>query len=143
MLVQKDMDCIFCNMINKKQEAHVIFEDDTHIAIMDKYPIQLGHSLVMPKLHHEKIIDMPNDEVGELFSRVPIVARAILATTGADGFNIGQNNGKSANQIIPHVHVHVIPRYQKIGNSWARRMITKNNDLEELAKKIRNNIKSG
>jgi histidine triad (HIT) family protein len=129
-------------MINGKQEAHVIFEDDSHIAIMDKYPIQLGHSLVMPKAHHEKIVDMSNDEVGALFSRVPIVARAILAATGADGFNIGQNNGKSANQIIPHVHVHVIPRYQKIGNSWARRMIAQNDDLDELAKKIRNNIKS-
>jgi len=137
------MNCIFCNMIDGKQEAHVIFEDNSHIAIMDKYPIQLGHSLVMPKVHHEKIVDMSNDEVGALFSRVPAVARAILAATGADGFNIGQNNGKSANQIIPHVHVHVIPRYQKIGNSWARRMIAQNDDLDELAKKIRNNMKSG
>ena len=142
MLAQKDMNCIFCNMINGKQEAHIIFEDDSNIAIMDKYPIQLGHSLVMPKAHHEKIVDMSNVEVGALFSRVPLVARAILEATGADGFNIGQNNGKSANQIIPHVHVHVIPRYQKIGNSWARRMIAQNNDLDELAKKIRNNIKS-
>ena len=130
-------------MINGKQEAYIIFEDNSHIAIMDKYPIQLGHSLVMPKAHHEKIVDMSNDEVGELFSRVPVVARAILAATGADGFNIGQNNGKSANQIVPHVHVHVIPRYQKIGNSWARRMIAQNDDLDELAKKIRNNIESG
>jgi len=137
------MNCTFCNVVNGKQEAHVIFEDNSHIAIMDKYPIQLGHSLVMPKIHHEKIVDMSNDEVGALFSRVPVVARAILAATGADGFNIGQNNGKSANQIIPHVHVHVIPRYQKIGNSWARRMIAQNDDLNELAKKIRDNIKSG
>ena len=137
------MNCIFCNVINGKQEAHIIFEDNSHIAIMDKYPIQLGHSLVMPKAHHEKIVDMSDNEVGALFSRVPVVARAILAATGADGFNIGQNNGKSANQIIPHVHVHVIPRYQKIGNSWARRMIAQNDDLDELAKKIRNNIKSG
>lgn len=136
------MNCIFCDIVNKKQDAHIIFEDESHIAIMDKYPIQKGHSLIMPKLHHEKIIDMSNDEVGELFSRVPAIARGILAATGADGFNIGQNNGKSANQIIPHVHVHVIPRYQKIGNSWARRMITTNNDLDELAKTIRNSILS-
>lgn len=138
----KDMDCLFCDIIKRKQEACVVFEDDSHIAIMDKYPIQKGHCLVMPKLHHEKIIDMPNDMVGELFSRVPIVARAILAATGADGFNIGQNNGKSANQIIPHVHVHIIPRYNKVGNTWARRMIAKDDDLDALAKSIKNNIKS-
>lgn len=137
------MDCLFCNIINKKQDAHVIFEDDSHIAIMDKYPIQKGHSLVIPKSHHEKIIDMTNDEVGELFSRVPTVARGIIAATGADGFNLGQNNGRSANQIIPHVHVHIIPRYQKVGNLWTRRMIATDDDLKELAKKIQNAIKSG
>ena len=136
------MDCIFCNIVDKKQDAHVIFEDESHIAIMDKYPIQKGHSLIMPKLHHEKIIDMSDDEVGSLFSRIPFIARGILAATGADGFNLGQNNGRSANQIIPHVHVHIIPRYQKIGNSWARRMITTNDDLDELAKTIRNNLLS-
>lgn len=136
------MDCIFCDIVNKKQDAHIVFEDESYIAIMDKYPIQKGHSLVMPKLHHEKIVDMSNDEVGALFSRVPVVARGILAATGADGFNIGQNNGKSANQIIPHVHVHIIPRYHKISNPWARRTIATHNDLDELAKKIRNNIQS-
>ena len=136
------MDCLFCNIINKKQDAHVIFEDDLHIAIMDKYPIQKGHSLVIPKTHHEKIIDMTNDEVGALFSRVPDVARGIVAATGADGFNLGQNNGRSANQIIPHVHVHIIPRYQKVGNPWTRRMIATDGDLKELAKKIQNAIKS-
>lgn len=137
------MDCLFCNIISKKQDAHVIFEDDLHIAIMDKYPIQKGHSLVMPKAHHEKVIDMSDDAVGKLFSMVPIIARGIIAATGADGFNIGQNNGRSANQIIPHVHVHIIPRYNKVGNLWTRRMITNDNDLDDLAKKIRNNIKSG
>ena len=141
--MQKGMDCLFCNIISKKQDAYVIFEDDSHIAIMDKYPIQKGHSLVMPKIHREKIIDMSDDEVGKLFSMVPTIARGIMAATGADGFNIGQNNGRSANQIIPHVHVHIIPRYNKVGNLWTRRMITKDIDLDDLAKKIQKNMKSG
>jgi len=141
--MQKGMDCLFCNIIRKKQDAYVIFEDDSHIAIMDKYPIQKGHSLVMPKIHREKIIDMSDEDVGKLFSMVPTIARGIMAATGADGFNIGQNNGRSANQIIPHVHVHIIPRYNKVGNLWTRRMITNDTDLDDLAKKIRNNMKSG
>ena len=141
--MQNCMDCLFCNVVQGKQSAHVIYEDKTHLAIMDKYPIQYGHALVMPKEHHERIIDMPIEGVSALFSRVPLVARSILAATGADGFNIGQNNGRAANQIIPHVHVHIIPRYIDTGNPWTKRMIATDTELKELALKIKNFIKSG
>ena len=136
------MNCIFCDIIAGKQNAYVIYEDKTHIAIMDKYPIHLGHSLVMPREHHEKLLDMSAEDVSSLFTRVPMVAKAILKATGADGFNIGQNNGKAANQIIPHVHVHVIPRYEKMINPWKRRMIANDDELEKLSNKIKNFIKS-
>lgn len=136
------MKCIFCDIVAGKKGAHVIYEDETHMAILDKYPIQHGHSLVIPREHHEKIIDLSNEGVSLLFSKVPVVARAILKATGADGFNIGQNNGKAANQIIPHVHVHIIPRYENSGNPWKRRMIAKDEELNELSQKIRNFIES-
>lgn len=136
------MDCLFCNMVNKKQQAHVVFEDSSHFAIMDRYPVQQGHALVMPKAHFEKITDMPSDAVAALFAKVPSIAKAILDATGADGFNIGQNNGRSANQIIPHVHVHIIPRYKKIGSTWARRTIPTDKELEDLASAIKSKIKS-
>ncbi len=109
------MSCLFCDIIAGKVKAHFVYEDKTHVAIMDKYPIQRGHTLVMPRDHHEKITDMNTEHVSTLFSKVPIIARAMLEVTGADGFNIGQNNGRAANQIIPHVHVHIIPRYSTIG----------------------------
>jgi histidine triad (HIT) family protein len=141
--MQNRMNCLFCDVVKGKQLAHLIYEDQTHLAIMDKYPIQQGHALVMPKEHHERILDMPVESVAALFSRIPIIARGILAATGADGFNVGQNNGRAANQIVPHVHVHVIPRYIATGNPWARRMIATDPELEELASKIRNFIKSG
>ena len=136
------MGCLFCDVVNGKQSAHTIYEDETHVAIMDKYPIELGHALVVPKEHHERIIDMPVESVSALFSKVPVIARGILMATNADGFNIGQNNGRAANQIIPHVHVHIIPRYVKTGNPWTRRMIASDRELEDLATKIRNFIKS-
>lgn len=139
--MHQSMNCLFCNIVLKKEYAHVVFEDESHLAIMDKYPVQNGHTLVMPKAHYEKLIDMPTGVVSTLFSKVPLVAKGILEATGADGFNIGQNNGISANQIVPHVHVHVIPRYQKIGNTWARRTITSDNELEALALKIKSHIK--
>lgn len=136
------MDCLFCNMLNKKQQAHVVFEDSSHFAIMDRYPVQKGHTLIIPKAHYERITDMPPDAVAALFTKVPLVAKAILDATGADGFNIGQNNGRSANQIIPHVHVHIIPRYQKIGNIWARRTIPSDDELENLAMAIKAKMRS-
>ena len=134
--MQYCMDCLFCDIIAGKVKAHFVYEDKTHIAIMDKYPIQKGHTLVMPREHHERITDMNEEKVGALFSKIPVIARAILEATKADGFNIGQNNGRSANQIIPHVHVHVIPRYSNTGTMWTKRMISNEKDLENLAAKI-------
>src|SRR5438309_729606 len=131
------MNCLFCDIMAGKIKAHFVYEDKSHIAIMDKYPIQRGHTLVIPRDHHEKITDMNTENVSVLFSKVPFIARAILEATEADGFNIGQNNGKAANQIIPHVHVHIIPRYSTTGAGWTKRMITTEEDLEDLAAKIR------
>jgi len=136
------VNCLFCDIISGKVKAHFVYEDNTHVAIMDKYPIQRGHTLVMPRDHHEKIIDMNQEQVSTLFTRVPIIARAILEVTKADGFNIGQNNGKAANQIIPHVHVHIIPRYSNTGTMWTKRMIPSEEDLENLAAKIRQCVQS-
>ena len=136
------MTCLFCQILDGKISAHFIYEDNSHVAIMDKYPIHRGHSLVIPRKHHEKITDMDVGEVSDLFSKVPSISRAVIEATGADGFNIGQNNGRAANQIIPHVHVHVIPRYTKIGVAWPKRSIADDKELEELAGKIRKCMKS-
>ena len=78
------MTCLFCQIMDGKTPAHFIYEDDTHIAIMDKYPIHRGHSLVIPRKHHEKITDMDIEQVSTLFSKVPLIARAVVTATGAD-----------------------------------------------------------
>ena len=66
---------------------------------MDKYPINTGHTLVIPKLHYDNLLLMPIREVGDLYSLVPIIAKAVTVAVNADGFNVGQNNGKVANQM--------------------------------------------
>ncbi len=135
------MDCLFCEIIARKSPAHFAYEDSTHVAIMDKYPIHRGHTLVMPRAHHEKIIDMTTQSVCELFTKVLPIARGVIEATNADGFNIGQNNGRAANQIVLHVHVHVIPRYTHVGVAWPKRSIADEKELEDLAAKIRRCIK--
>ena len=132
--------CIFCDIISGKREYHEIYHDSNIIAILDKYPIDKGHSLVIPKKPYEKLTDMSNHEVADLFSKIPKIANAIIKATNADAFSIAQNNGKAAKQIIPHVHVHIIPRYNNTGTLWLKRKILKDNELDELAQKIRNCI---
>ena len=131
------MDCLFCDILDGKKDGHFLYEDNSHVAILDKYPIDVGHGLVIPREHHEKITDMTPEDVGNVFSLVPKIAKAIINATGADAFSIGQNNGLAAKQIVPHVHIHIIPRYNNKGTVWTKRQISNYDELSELAKKIR------
>jgi histidine triad (HIT) family protein len=131
------MNCIFCDILDGKRDGHFIYEDDSHVSFLDKYPIDVGHSLIIPRKHHETITDMTPKDVGSIFSLAPKIAKAILIATGADAFSLGQNNGKAAKQIVPHVHIHIIPRYNDKGTVWTKRQISNDAELSELAKKIR------
>lgn len=134
------MDCIFCDILEGKRGGHMIYEDEKHVAFLDKYPIDYGHSLVIPREHRERITEMSAADVGALFSRIPRIAGAILEATGAAAFSLGQNNGREAKQIIPHVHVHIIPRYRNRGTVWTKREILSDSKLQELAGRIRSNL---
>ena len=125
-------------MINGKLPSHLIYDDDDCLAILDRYPIDHGHSLIITRQHYEKITDMSIDDVSRLFSKVPKIINAIIKATGADAFSIAQNNGKSAKQIIPHVHIHLIPRYNATGTLWTKRKIMSDDELKQLAEKIKN-----
>ena len=131
------MSCIFCDILEGKLEGHIVYEDEKHIAFLDKYPIDDGHTLVIPKKHYERITDMDSNDVGELFSLIPKIAKAVLLGAGADAFSLAQNNGKAAKQIIPHVHVHIIPRYNDKGTVWTKRQIPSDDVLSELSQKIK------
>ena len=124
-------------MLEGNLSCHMIYQDDDCIAILDRYPIDDGHSLIITKKPYEKLTDMETDEVAKLFSKIPKIANAIIKATNADAFSIAQNNGKAAKQIIPHVHVHIIPRYNMKGTIWTKRKISKESELTELAQKIK------
>lgn len=134
------MDCIFCDILEGHRSAHVIYEDGDHVAFLDRYPIDHGHSLVIPRTHYERITDMRPDAVGDLFARIPRIARAVMDGTGAVAFSLGQNNGREAKQIVPHVHVHIIPRYRDRPTNWTKREIVPDSELAETASKIRSRV---
>lgn len=131
-------NCIFCRIIQKDIPNAIIYENDKFLAFMDKYPINHGHTLIVPKQHYGNILEMPAELVGEMYSLIPKLANAITSVIESDGFNINQNNGKSANQIVPHVHVHIVPRYsaEKVKGQWPTRKIAKMQELQNLAQKI-------
>ena len=134
------MGCIFCDILDGTRNGYIVYEDKDHIAFLDKYPIDDGHTLVIPRKHHEKITDMDSNDVGKIFSLIPKIAKAVLAGAGADAFSLAQNNGKAAKQIIPHVHIHIIPRYNNKGTVWTKRQIPTDEVLSELAVKIKSAI---
>ena len=131
------MACIFCDILSAKAESSIIYRDDTHCAFLDRYPIDVGHCLVIPIHHHEMITDMAPKDVGELFALVSVLGKKIISVTGASGFNVAQNNGRVARQIVPHVHVHLIPRYASTGAVWTKRTIGNRAELDILADKIK------
>ncbi|MBI4173906.1 MAG: HIT domain-containing protein [Candidatus Aenigmarchaeota archaeon] len=108
-------DCIFCKILDGSIPAKRVYEDDATIAFLDINPRNPGHTLVVLKRHAEAIADMRVDETGRLFEAVKKVADAAKEAARADGISICQNNGKAAGQVVAHVHVHVIPRFNNEG----------------------------
>jgi histidine triad (HIT) family protein len=82
------------------------------MAFLDIRPINLGHTLVIPKEHYETIYEIPDELIGHIHKIVKRTSIAIKKATEADGITVIQQNEKAAGQEIFHLHVHVVPRYQ-------------------------------
>ncbi|MDP6381407.1 MAG: HIT family protein, partial [Phycisphaerae bacterium] len=108
-------DCIFCRIADGELPSTKIFENDRMLCFMDISPIAEGHVLLIPKEHYKTITDMPAELVGEMFSQVPRLGRAVMDATKAEGINVLQNNGRCAGQVVSHLHVHLIPRWSEDG----------------------------
>ena len=106
-----DDTCIFCKIAQKQAPSSVIFEDKTVMAFLDIRPLNIGHSLVIPKDHYADIFDIPKDILGQVHQVTKPIAFAVKKATDADGVSIIQQSGRAAGQDIFHFHVHVVPRF--------------------------------
>lgn len=130
-------DCLFCKIIRGEIPSQKVYEDERSFAFLDIGPVNLGHTLIVPKEHHQDFAAMPEEEVGTLFVAVQRVAKAAAAAVGAPGFNIGINTGTTAGQVVMHAHVHVMPRFEGDGlKLWPKREISLS-DMEKAAEDIR------
>lgn len=113
--------CIFCNIVRGELPADIIYEDDKFIAILDKFPANHGHTLIIPKVHAENLYDLPDEYASEIMPLAGKIARALKKELSLEGLNILQNNGKIAGQTVFHYHMHIIPRYDpdKMDIKWS------------------------
>ena len=106
-------DCAFCAIASGESDAHVVFEDEASLAFLDNRPLFPGHSLLIPREHHETIRDLPDELLATLFENVRLLSRAIRDAMGAEGAFVAANNVVS--QSVPHFHIHAVPRVRKDG----------------------------
>lgn len=130
-------DCIFCKIVSRKTPAALVYENQNYIGFLDRSPFSTGHTLVCPKRHGETLYDMTESEIGGLFALSATISKAIVRATQSDGFRFVQNNGEAANQIVPHVHVHIIPVKMSQKGMFMDRKSATIDELSETASQIR------
>lgn len=105
------MECPFCKIISSEDYSIVIATNTTALAIYDAYPLTNGHSLIIPKRHVSSFFEITAEERADMLLLVDNVKEILDEQVQPDSFNIGINDGPAAGQTIPHVHMHLIPRY--------------------------------
>ena len=136
--MSRNSDCAFCAIVAGETEAHVVFEDDVSLAFLDNRPLFPGHSLLVPREHHETIWDLPDELIEPLFANARLLSAAIREAMSAQGAFIALNNVVS--QSVPHVHVHIAPRNRKDGLRgffWPRRKYDSEEHARETAESVR------
>ena len=136
------MNCIFCDIVSKKVEAEILFENDKIISFLDIRPVNFGHALVIPKNHYENFLSVPANELNELIEITQYLSKYIKEVLNADGFNIIVNNGAAAGQTVYHFHFHIIPRFEKDFNFKPNFKFYSFGKMKEYADIIRDAIKT-
>jgi len=103
--------CLFCQIITGEIPSYKVYEDNDWLAFLDINPINLGHTLLLPKKHSRNLLDLPAGLLTKLGPVLQKLALSIKDATKADGINIGWNNESAAGQLVVHAHVHLIPRF--------------------------------
>ena len=109
------MDCIFCKIAAGEIPSVRVYEDDRVLAFMDINPLSEGHLLIIPKAHAATIYEITEDDFLAVMSATHKLADAVKKALNPDGINLLQLNGRAANQVVPHLHMHIVPRWSGDG----------------------------
>jgi histidine triad (HIT) family protein len=134
-------DNIFYKIINGKAPAYKIYENEDFLVIMDLYPANLGHCLILPKIPAVDIFDLNDRSAAGLYPLAKKVAAAVKDATGCDGVNIMQNNGRAAGQVVFYFHLHVIPRFNQDDIRFSTAQKSYDGAMfEEMAEKLKKGL---
>ena len=112
-------NCVFCKIIEGELPSAQVYEDDDVLVFLDIAPVNKGHCLVVPKEHYIDALDTPPDVMAKVIQVAQKVGDALIKGVGAEGFNIVVNSGKSAGQVVPHLHFHLVPRKSNDGGLFS------------------------
>jgi len=129
-------ETIFSKILRNEIPCNRVYEDDHVVAFLDINPIAKGHTLVIPREEAETLDKLSEESAAAIGRVLPRIARAVMAATGTQHFNILQNNGAPAHQAVFHVHFHIIPKYDDgtgLGIGWKSQKLE---DGEALAAAI-------
>jgi histidine triad (HIT) family protein len=132
-----DRNNIFAKILRGELPCHKVYETDKALAFMDIMPRGDGHVLVIPKTEARNILDVAPDDLADLAKAVQVVARAVKEALDADGVTIQQFNESAGGQVVFHIHVHVIPRFEGVPLKPHTGQMEDPETLARFAEKIR------
>lgn len=106
--IPTDPHCLFCRIISGEESAHFVHADDVAVAFLDIRPLFHGHTLIVPRAHHETLAELPPELIAPVFALAQRVSAALPVAMGSQGSFVAINN--TVSQSVPHLHVHAIPR---------------------------------
>ncbi len=123
-------NCIFCKIVSGELPAIKVHEDSKVLAFMDIYPLRRGHVLVIPKIHHQQLHELPAAYREHLVNTASRVAQALYASPlRPAAVHYMVNDGPAAQQTVPHVHMHVLPRHAGDSLGFVARLLRKPFDM--------------
>ena len=118
--MSEPQDTIFGKIIDGEIPCHKVYEDEHVLAFLDVGPLSRGHTLVIPKERKAFVHELSDESCAAIGRVLPRLCRAVMQATGATDYNVLQNNGTAAHQVVMHVHFHIIPKTDSggLGIGW-------------------------
>ncbi|WP_211228486.1 HIT family protein [Glycomyces tenuis] len=132
--------CPFCRIVRGDDPAaRLVYQDPHTAAFFPINPATLGHTLVVPRTHIPEIWDLDEESAVLLTQATLLIAHVTRRTFKPDGLNIIQSNGEAASQTVPHLHVHVVPRWKNdaMGDIWPTETIFSKDEQDRAWKILR------